>query len=261
MDRLGTLYRIGVCTAFVALAISLSGCSTRKAIKQQQLALLTSEYQYMSETNQALTATPNPETQSSMSVFISQDSLNAILKSADNYSADLPGIKGAVLTVHSVRLQFGDGFPGLNIDASAQKASIHASLRLQVYAVLEPSIAGDKIHFRIDVRKVVPEARWTFFQFRLRWFVKDLIQLKLAQYAQALPDLSVPLQQAFSIAGAQQDVPLILKTPSGQIDGIMTVPAYKASIALFVSKVLLLRDGIHIYLVATPNAERGVSSR
>jgi hypothetical protein len=237
-------------TLLLSLA-SFPGCSTKKLVKQEQLALLTAQYDYMQGTDSTLTSTPNPETASSMSVFVSQDTLNAVLKGADNYSAAIPGIDGAVFHLRSMRMQFGDGFPALTIDSEADKASIHASLQLQVYAVIEPSISNGEIHFAVAVKKVVPIAHWCIFQFRLGGFVRDLIQLKLEEYAKLMPDMYLPLQQVFSTNGAAQEQPLNVTTSSGRVDGAVSIPAYSATAKLQVTNVLFLRDGIHIYLKAT----------
>ncbi len=246
---------------FAMLVVGLSGCSTKRQIKQEQLALLSAEYDYMKATDTTLTQTPNPDAMNSMSVFVSQDTLNAVLKGADNYSVEIPQIKGATLKLRSMRMQFGDGFPALNIDAEADKPSIQASLRLQIYAVIEPTISAGQIHFVVGIRKVVPIATWKFFQFRLRGFVRDLIQLKLEEYVKLMPDMTLPLQQAFSTGATAQNQPLNLSTNSGRVDGTLSIPAYSAGVTLQVTNVMFLRDGIHIYLKATsPTAQERRSS-
>ena len=236
------------CLLLIGSAMAcLTGCSTHRLLQQQQLALLTSEVQYMNTTEALLEATPDPQSQSDMSAFVSQATLNKVLMGADNHSAPLGSLKGVLLTLHSVRLHLGDGYPGIDVDATAEKAVINASLRMQISAVLEPSLVGNRLYLKLAVRQVIPDVHWTIFQFRLRGFIHDLIQVKLDDYAKALPNFTIPLTESFSVSNLQRQLPLNLRTSQGQVDGVINLPPYQASIMLQTKSMLVLRDGIHIY--------------
>jgi hypothetical protein len=239
----------------VLLLVITCSCSTTRLLKKQRLDLLTAEYTYLNGTQKLLTTTPNPELNETTSIFISQKTLNSVLAGADNVSGPIPSISGARFHVDSVRAVFSDGLPILNVKAWAEKPADHLRLDVSVSATIETNIAPtdpSKITFTIHVTKVVPVAKWTIFQFRVCGFVKKLIQAKVAEYGEKLPNLSLPLQSnlVLNLNATSQPVPIV--TPDGQVTGAVSIPGFNYDGTLRVDQVLFLSDGIHLLVSVKP---------
>lgn len=233
----------------ICAQVVMCGCSTAMLLKRQKLQLLTSEYANLQATDKLLTATPDPETLGHASVFVSVGTLNNVLKAADNTSGKISSVPGATFHVDSIRTSFADGFPQLDVKAWAQKGDL--KLDVTVSAVIEPIIPGNdpsKMVFKIQLLKIVPVAHWTIFTWRIGGFVRELIQAKLQDYLDLLPEFSIPLSSnlAFANPAAQQAVRS--NTPNGYVNGVVQIPAFNYQGTLSVDRALFLSDGVHVFL-------------
>ena len=226
----------------------LSGCSTAMMLKQQHLQLLKAEYANLQATDKLLSTAPDPETLGQASAFISVGAINNILKGADKVSGPIPSVSGATFHVDYVRTAFPDGFPQLDIMAWAEKGSL--KVFLTVTAVLEPVISPSNhsvMQLQINVLKVVPVVQFSIFHLTLWGFAQDLIHAKIQDYANALPQLTVPLQSALRFSNPAGNPQITTSAPAGQVTGTITYNGFTYQGTLEVDRVLFLSDGIHIY--------------
>lgn len=88
-----------------------------------RLGLLDAEYSYLTSLRDLLERQANPESQSSVSVFVSANVLNSVLSGADGLSFELPKSKDIAVKLNKVRTEFRDGFPGVlaNIEVMAPR--------------------------------------------------------------------------------------------------------------------------------------------
>ena len=233
------------------LVVCLSGCATRRLLKKQKLQVLTDEFKYMSDVDQLLTGTPNPEVLSQTSVFISKKTIDQVLSAADNIEIPIAQIKGATFHVDSVRSDFRDNFPILNIKCWAEKKSLKLRVDLSVYAEIEPVLSSkdpSKLLLKVNVIKVVPDVRIGFLKFQLWWFVRDLIHAKLNNFVDGLPEFSVPLRSGFAFNAPPKTQPMRITSDDGYVDGNLDLPGYSVNGALTLDRVLFLRDGMHVFV-------------
>ncbi len=228
---------------------TLSGCSTTMLLKKQKLEYLTAEYASLGETKKLLDATANPEASGQFSIFVSQDTINNVLKVADGVKGPIPGVQGAIFHVDSVRAAFSEGLPILDIKAWAEKPQWKLKLQMTVTAAIEPiksGISPSEMQFRVHITKVVPIASWWWLHFRIWGFARDLLQVKVAEYAKLLPDFKIPLQQDFVLTNPAANRLIRMSSPDGYVDGTVSVPGFEYHGQLSVNQVLFLSDGIHI---------------
>lgn len=242
------LRRFGALTV-VASQLLLNGCNTALLLKKQQLDLLDKEYANLQATDKFVSANPNPEILGQASAFVSLSTINKILSAADNISGPIQSVPGATFHVTSVRANFPDGFPQLDIIAWGQKGDLKVTLT--VTAVLEPSIpSGDPslLQLRVSVLKVVPVIQWSIFHIKLWGFAQDLIHAKIQDYVNTLPAFTIPLTSVMAFSNPQASDPIRIATQAGYVDGLIQIPAFKYNGTLTIDNYLFLSDGLHVYL-------------
>jgi hypothetical protein len=96
-----------------------------------------------------------------------------------------------------------------------------------------------------------PVASWGPLSIRLRGFVRDLLQLTLAEYAAALPAFTLPMQVSapFDLPAHAQSI--TFPVPNGSITGLLRTPGLKGSLQLRLNRILFLEDGLHAYFAVT----------
>ena len=104
-----------------------------------RLGLLNAEYSYLASLRDLLQKQANPESQSSVSVFVSANVLNSVLSGADGLSFALPKSKDTSVKLNNVRTEFRDGFPGVlaNIEVSRQNPTLTTQAEFTVCLSLE----------------------------------------------------------------------------------------------------------------------------
>src|SRR5229473_4771481 len=147
--------RVFLCFVIASQCFLSIACSTQRLLKKQKLQVLTDEYRYMGDVDRLLTSTPNPEVLSHTSVFISKGTIDKILSAADNVHVPIPQISGATFHVDTVRSDFRDNFPIVNIKCWAEKENLRVDLN--IYAEIEPILSTkdpSKMVLKIDVIRV-----------------------------------------------------------------------------------------------------------
>lgn len=237
--------------AAVALpcALVLAGCDTEEALLKQRLEVLKAEEAALQSLKATLAAgdTKPLEGPGKVSLFLSDDVINGVLKGADGVSVPLPEVKDASITVNSIRTDFKLGYPLLKIDATAKKGDFALSVvgvaRL-IPAVLAPEAGKPaQLELKIHVDSLVPRAQWGIFDFRIQGFVRELAhvtindKLRAAGVIRFPVETNIPLnvpakQTTVSFTGAT----VAVSTPDLSLNGKATI-----------TNVIALPDGLHVY--------------
>lgn len=236
--------------AMLPFGLILSGCDTEDDLLQQQFDVLKAEEVALQEFKETLSAgLAHLEGPSKVSIFVSDDVINGILKGADDLSVPVPDVKGATITVKSIRADFKMGYPLLNIDATATKEGIDAQLSIIGVARLIPTIVAgsagkpSQLELRMHVDSLVPRAQWGIFDFKMYGFVRDLLQAKLNDELRTAGIIRMPLEAEIPLTVPAKQTPItftganaLVSTPDLSMKG-------KASINQFI----VLPDGLHVY--------------
>lgn len=218
-----------------------------------RIRLLDAEYSYLAALKDILQKQPDPESQNSLSVFVSGNSLNAVLAGANGTSVDLTKPSGTTLKLASVRTEFRDGFPGVVAEIQVASKNPALSFDAQLYGVLEP---------RID--KTDPTNLLLYFHplyvgtgtqpmsnsNDLAKITDGLLSELIGGYAQQLPHLTIPLAQEFSVSFPPNHLPFPVPVQAGQLNGEVDVPGLSLHSTIAVSGVLFLSDGVHAFVAA-----------
>lgn len=236
-----------VCLAL--LAMLQTGCSTQRLLKKQHLQILKDEHAYLVDLNALLSAHPNPELQSHVSVFVSKSAIDQVLSAADNFETPIPEISGATFHVVSIRSNFRDNFPLVNLKCWAKKGNLRVDLSVFAeISTISNTKDPSKLVFKVNVIKVVPDVKIGFLKFRLWWFVRNLIHAKLNAVIATLPEFSVPLRTDFAFDAAPSSQPMEIRGDDGKITGTLDLPGYSVVGQYSLDQVLFLEDGVHVFL-------------
>jgi hypothetical protein len=133
-------------TAF--LIVGIVGCSPVRNLHKQAnsatLSLLDSESAYLTSLNSIIEQRGNPESGSSLSVFVSKASLDSVLQGVDGTQVALDSKPPATVKINQLRTFFKDGFPEIVGDVAVMSPSVNASVNAKLSAVLEPRIDKTK---------------------------------------------------------------------------------------------------------------------
>jgi hypothetical protein len=218
-----------------------------------RLGLLNAEYSYLASLRDLLQKQANPESQSSVSVFVSANVLNSVLSGADGLSFALPKSKDTSVKLNSVRTEFRDGFPGVlaNIEVSRQNPTL--TTQAELYSVLEPRIdKTDATNLLLYVHplyiRIGTQALSVSTENERK--AESLLGDIASQYSELLPHLTIPLAKDFSVAFPSNQLPLTVPTQAGKLNGQIDVPGLSLQSTVSVSGVLFLSDGVHVFLAA-----------
>lgn len=92
--------------ALALAAVLLAGCDTDEELLRQRLNMLKAEEAALRELQAELSASPEVEGSGTVSLFLSQDTINGILAGADGVVVPLPSIEGGEVIVKSLRASF-----------------------------------------------------------------------------------------------------------------------------------------------------------
>lgn len=246
--------------SFTVAFFLASGCaSTTRYLKEQKLALLESENAEIARVTQILVQTPSPDGTHDLSAFLAVDAINQVLSMADGTSMPLSGLQGVRLHIVRVRSNFKHGFPGVTAEIWAVRGSLSVQLSAAIRIVVrldetKPGIA----YLDLRVESVVPVARWLFFQWQFRGFVRDLLHASASQYAASLPGFPVPLRYDLPVDIKENGRPPCAKNEQparfdandhkGYIEGCISIPTVSTTIHITLDRAIFLADGIHLYI-------------
>jgi hypothetical protein len=155
-------------------------------------------------------------------------------------------VKGATLTIQSIKTDLRFGLAGLDIQATATKPDLGATVDVSLLARLDPVIdANDpgKLTLRVYVESLVPRASWGIFDFKVGGFVRDLLQVKLANELATMPAIVIPVMSKIPLTLPAKDTPVAFAGAKGTVHS----PALSLDVTLGVSRMLFLPDGLHIF--------------
>lgn len=236
--------------AFLPLCALLWGCDTENALLQQRLDVLTAEESALKEIQATFSADPQSlEGPSQVSLFVSKDVINGILQGADNVTIPVPDLKGATITVETIRANFKMGYPLLDVKATAQKEGLQAKLALVGVARLIPSIepategTPNQLQLKVVVDSLVPRAQWGFFDFKIGGFVRDLSQVKINDELRTAGVIRLPLETTIPLSVPAKQTPVSFP---GAVVSVAT-PDLSVTAKVSANRFIVLPDGLHVY--------------
>jgi hypothetical protein len=239
---------------FVLVSFALLGqiacASTQRQLKEQELRFLESRIANMEATKALLTAHPDPESESDFSAFVAGRELNELFALADYRTLPLPALKNTFIDLGTIRTSLGYGSADLEIVASARRKGLNVRLRFR--AEIQPEVLTDQgkpvLSLRIFVHEIVPDVSWWFGNIRLHRFLQDLARVEANRYLEELGDFRFPLESVttLALAGDQQQKDIHIPG-GGKIYGVITTPSVQADVSFRVDRILLLRDGLHVF--------------
>ncbi len=239
------------------LIVGTAGCSSVRNLHKQAnsstLSLLDSERAYLSSLNSIVEQQGNPESNSSLSVFISKASLDGVLQGMDRTQVSLGSKPPATVKINQLRTRFKDGFPEIVGDVVVTTPSANGSVNAKLSAVIEPRIDRAApstllLYVRpLDLRAALTTGGGSVLD---SGFLDHVLTDLAKVYSDRLPHVSVPLSQQFSVAFPASRVPVSLPTQHGKLNGEVDVPGMTAGTSILVSGLVFLDDGIHVYLAA-----------
>ncbi len=233
--------------ALALVTVMLAGCDTDEELLRQRLNMLNAEEAALRELQAELSSNPEVEGSGTVSLFLSQDAINGILAGADGVVVPLPGIEGGEVIVKSLRASFRTGFPLVLVQATARKKGMSATLNLEGVARIQSTIidsgAAKKLQLRVHVDSLVPNAKWSVFDFRINGFVKDLLQLKLSDAARTAGVIEIPMETSLPIKLPVRTFPV--NVPG--VNGSIATPALSMVGSASLARIITLPDGLHVY--------------
>jgi hypothetical protein len=224
-----------------------------KKANSATLSLLDSERAYLYSLNSIVEQQGNPESSSSLSVFISKASLDGVLQGMDGKQLSLDSKPPSTVKINQLRTVFKDGFPGIVGDVVVMSPSANGSVNAKLSAVIEPRIdKATPSTLLLYVRPIDLQATLTTGGGSTlgSGFLDHVLNDLAKAYSDRLPYVSVPLSQQFSVAFPASRVPVSLPTQHGKLNGEVDVPGLTAGTSILVSGLVFLDDGIHVYLTA-----------
>lgn len=228
----------------------LTGCDTEEELLKQRFEILKAEETSLQGLKVALSPSNDPlEGPGKVSLFLSVDTINEVLKGADGAIVNLAEVKSASVKVNSIRTDFRLGYPLLSIDATARKEGSDAELTLVGVARLLPKIIAQAdgkptlLEIKIYVESLVPRAKWGWFEFEIGGFIRDLAQVKLSDEFRTVGVIRIPVDTDIPLNVQAKQTPAqfpganaTISTPDLSINGKATI-----------EKVIVLPDGLHVY--------------
>jgi len=240
------------------LCLALSACSTlTHQRREQELAILTARNQQLTDTNQRLTATPDPHTHAHAALFISFAALNRALSLADGTivkgvcAASDPNcrLSDVSLFLDRVRISTVDGSPAVTVKAWAKRGSVSVEVELQGSLIIAADPQNPELlDLAIAVDGIDPTIRFPWLTWPVHGLLRDLLLTQAQTYADALPKMKLPIRKVFPFhfAGINQD----LEFPVGQgsIAGNLHSGSFDTEVKIKVSDYYVLPDGVHVFL-------------
>ena len=228
-------------------AVLLAGCDTDEELLRQRLNMLNAEVAALRELQAELSASPEVEGNGTVSLFLSQDTINGILAGADGVVVPLPSVEGGEVIVKSLRASFRTGFPLVLVQATARKKGLDATLNLEGVARIQPTIIDSGIpkmlQLRVHVDSLVPNAKWSVFDFQINGFVKELLQVRLSDAARTAGVIEFPVETTLPIKVPALTFPVSFPGVNGSI----ATPALSLVGSARLARVITLPDGLHVY--------------
>jgi hypothetical protein len=126
------------------LVVGMLGCSPIRNLHKQAnsatMSLLDSESAYLASLNSIIEQQGNPESRSSLSVFVSKASLDVVLQGVDGTQVVLDSKPPTTVKINQLRTLFKDGFPEVVGEVAVTSPSVKASVNAKLSAVVEPRI-------------------------------------------------------------------------------------------------------------------------
>ena len=227
--------------------MALVGCgSTHQALLKLQHADLTTRTTNCQQVIDALKQQPDPDRGADISVFVPKAVLDSVLAgAAARYP--LPTVK-ADLVVNALTVDGSCGSPVVNVDATAVRGSLSVSMKASIVLTLtiDPKDPAHAL-VRVVLNDIKPDVKWGPFDFALRGFVRELLLLKLSEYAAALPALTIPLQSQSPYNFPSSNTSVTFPVPSGSITGALRTPGLAGTLTLNLTRTFFLQDGWHVY--------------
>lgn len=238
-----------------ALTFSTAACKkadeATEKLKQQRLNLATAEELYLQHLGQTVAANNNLEASSQVSVFLSAATVNQLLAVLNGVSGKIPSIPNATFHIVSFESTFRDGFPLLKLAGEAERSDLNLRVSMSIYAAIQPMVRTDQpnsLLLTFQVVDALPVVQWGKLEAKLEGFVKNLIQVKLTEYAAALPEIRVPLRSDFSLDLPANEQNVSFPVPNGTVSGVISVPAIHTAQSIYIHNVLFLSDGLHVMM-------------
>lgn len=232
------------------LVALLWGCDTEEALLQQRLDVLTAEENALKDIQATFGSDPQSlEGPNQVSLFVSKDVINGILQGADNVTIEVPDLKGATITVESIRANFKMGYPLLDVKATAQKEGLDATLSLVGVARLIPTIepasesTPSQLQMKVVVDSLVPRAQWGFFDFKIGGFVRDLSQVKINDELRTAGVIRLPLETSIPLSIPAKQTPVSF---TGATVSVAT-PDLSVTAKVSANRFIVLPDGLHVH--------------
>lgn len=224
----------------------MSGCDTEAELRKQRLELAHAEEAAMQALAAQLSQPIGLDGSGNVSVFLSSKIINSILAGADGMVVPIEQVKGGTVTIRSMRSDFRMGLPAIRIEAVAQKAGLDASLELVGVARLEPTIepgSPANLLLRIHVDSIVPRAKWSFFEFKIKGLIHDLMQVQASDRLRTIGVIRVPIETSIPLVLNAKQTPISFTG----VNGYLATPEFSLKARAGVDKVLTLPDGIRVY--------------
>ncbi|QIM52727.1 hypothetical protein [Hydrogenophaga crocea] len=141
------------------------------------------------------------------------------------------------------------GYPLLNIDATAKKEGLDAELTVvgvaRLMSTIVPSAAGKppQLELTIHVDSLVPRAKWGFFDFGIRGFVRDLAQVRFNNELRTAGVIRIPVEVDIPLKVPAKQTPISFTGANAAVD----TPDLSMHGKVSVTKVIVLPDGLHVY--------------
>jgi hypothetical protein len=257
VKKLGKVPVICGVAAIIAIVAAIVYFHHHKAAQSSELTLLDAEYSYLTTLRDTLQKQPNPETQGSLSVFVSANALNNVLSGGDNSVISVKKPKEVKIKLNSIRTDFRDGFPGVVAKTLVTSQNPSLSFEAELYCVIEPRVDSSNptdllLYFHPVYLRIGDNTQSGAVTELVSSLSTDLAE----EYADTLPHLSVPLAQEFSVSFPASHIPLAIPVPAGTMNAEVDVAGLEMHPAAYISGVFFLADGIHIIVTTKPDATK-----
>lgn len=257
-------------------AIILAGCSsTHSLVKQMEINELSVERDKLLELEKWFADKQLREQQGDLIVFLSTNILDRILSRSKGLTFSVPDEDEVSLRIDSMKTEFRDGLPIVQVSASAAKPGWPGEIGLAMSALLDVDqivLSAPDTPVGLKVLRVSPNAKYGPFNFRLRRIVETLLSVDPEIYSELLPKFTLPLEATIPVyvpgsgltpqeassypddvaeLAVQYDL-LRIEFPSKWSTALLIKrPPINLGVVLNVHQVLALRNGLYVFVQAT----------
>ena len=231
--------------SLVACLGVLAACAnTERELLTSQIALRQSAVEESSRLLQVLQQSGGSAGGYDYRLYLALAPLNRALAVLDNTTVEVPDL-GATVTWKGATIERFGVLPAMTLSGSAVRDRL--SVEVVASAVLVPTAILGELKPRI--LSFTPRVSWSRIEFTKAKFVRDLLAVELSKFADKLPAIVLPLNQALVLGGPSytSDIRFQVTNRPAVMTARIVIPSTAWTAKLQNVRYFFLRDGVYVF--------------